>query len=70
MENSVLFNKLAALPEHLKSKVAEFVDLLLSKEHKSSDNHNKKPVFGSAKGMFVMKPDFNEPLDDFKDYMH
>lgn len=70
MENSVLFNKLAALPEHLKAKVNEFMDSLVSKESKPSKEHPNKPVFGSAKGMFVMKPGFDEPLEDFKDYMH
>jgi hypothetical protein len=30
---------------------------------------NGKPVFGSAKGMFIMMPDFDEPLEDFKEYM-
>ena len=25
--------------------------------------------FGGAKGMFVMSPDFDEPLEDFKEYM-
>ena len=29
----------------------------------------KKPVFGCAKGQFRMSEDFNEPLEDFKDYM-
>lgn len=29
----------------------------------------KEPVFGCAKGQFVMSKDFDEPLDDFKDYM-
>lgn len=32
----------------------------------------KKPLkagFGGAKGMFVMADDFDEPLEDFKDYM-
>jgi len=29
----------------------------------------KKPrEFGSGKGMFIMHPDFDEPLEDFKDY--
>jgi len=28
-----------------------------------------KPKFGSGKGMFIMKPDFHEPLNDFKAYM-
>jgi len=30
---------------------------------------NIKPVFGCAKGQFKMTPDFDEPLEDFKDYM-
>jgi prevent-host-death family protein len=29
----------------------------------------KKPrEFGSGKGMFTLAPDFDEPLEDFKDY--
>lgn len=27
------------------------------------------PQFGFAKGTFIMADDFDEPLDDFKDYM-
>ena len=27
------------------------------------------PKFGSAKGLIVIADDFEEPLDDFKDYM-
>jgi len=70
MENTVLFNKLSTLPEHLKIKVAEFIDSLLHSEKKSNHNSkDKKPVFGSAKGMFVMKPGFDDPLDDLKEYM-
>jgi hypothetical protein len=29
----------------------------------------KERVFGCAKGQFVMADDFDEPLEDFKDYM-
>ena len=29
----------------------------------------KAPVFGCAKGQFKMAADFDEPLEDFKDYM-
>jgi hypothetical protein len=29
----------------------------------------RKPVFGCAKGQFVMSDDFDAPLDDFKEYM-
>ena len=27
-----------------------------------------RPQFGSAKGLFTMAEDFNEPLEDFDDY--
>ena len=30
---------------------------------------SKVPKFGSAKGKYIMSDDFDEPLDDFKDYM-
>jgi prevent-host-death family protein len=29
----------------------------------------KKRMFGSAKGLIKMAPDFDEPLEDFKEYM-
>lgn len=29
----------------------------------------QQPTFGSAKGFISMAKDFDEPLDDFKDYM-
>ncbi|MPR35860.1 DUF2281 domain-containing protein [Salmonirosea aquatica] len=36
----------------------------------SGRNHQKLNFrFGSWKGMFVMDPDFDEPLNDFKKYM-
>ena len=28
------------------------------------------PGFGCLKGMFEMSPDFDEPLEDFKEYMY
>ncbi|RDC63354.1 hypothetical protein AHMF7616_01957 [Adhaeribacter pallidiroseus] len=66
MDNITLYSKLAILPDHLKSEVSDFIDFLAIKE---KNKHRKKPVFGSGQGMFVMKPSFDEPLDDFKEYM-
>ena len=68
MDNSTLYSKLAALPDDLKSEVSDFVDFLASKRKKITDK--KKPIFGSGKGMFIMKPGFDEPLEDFKEYMY
>lgn len=68
MDNITLYSKLATLPDDLKAEVSDFVDFLATKRKKSQEK--KKPQFGSGKGMFVMKPEFDEQLDDFKEYMH
>jgi uncharacterized protein DUF2281 len=72
MENVTLYSKLATLPEDLKSEVSDFIDFLLSKAVKEKQKNSliHKPKFGSAKGMFKANADFDEPLDDFKDYMN
>ncbi len=67
MENLLLYSKLKQLPENLKSEVSDFIDFLLSK--KKNQKNKNAPKFGSAKGMIIMKEDFDEPLDDFKECM-
>ena len=66
MDNVSLYSKIATLPEELKAEVSDFIDFLATK---AKLKERKKPKFGSGKGMFAMKPDFDEPLDDFKEYM-
>jgi hypothetical protein len=34
-----------------------------------TEEEKKVPVFGCAKGQFRMADDFDEPLEDFADYM-
>ena len=71
MDNTLLYNKLSALPESMKSEVSDFIDFLISKaKEEKTIAYKPKPIFGSGKGMFKMKPDFDEPLEDFKDYMN
>lgn len=54
----------------MKAEVADFIEFLEQKAKKGQKKANKPvPKFGSAKGMFVMQHDFDEPLEDFKDYM-
>ncbi len=62
-----LFTKLNSLPLNLKEEVGDFIDFLLSKKQNSVVK--KQPVFGIAKGQFTVSQDFDEPLDDFKEYM-
>lgn len=67
MDNIILYNKLSELPDNLKSEVSDFIDFLIARSKKKPKK--RKPKFGSGKGMFIMKPDFDEPLNDFKEYM-
>ena len=58
------------LPDAMKAEVADFIEFLEQKAKKGKKKDDKPvPKFGSAKGMFVMHDDFDEPLKDFKDYM-
>jgi len=56
-----------SLPDELKQQVAEFISFLTAK--KNTKKNPKKPKFGCAKGQIIMAPDFDEPLEDFKEYM-
>lgn len=67
MDNIILYKKLASLPENLKKEVADFIELLKTKNKKNFERN--KPISGSGKGMFVIMPDFDEPLEDFNDYI-
>jgi len=69
--------KYEQLPDDLKETVAGYIEYLvkitkLKNEEDSmseGEKKNKKRIFGIAKGMFNMKDNFDEPLDEFKDYM-
>ena len=65
MDNILLYSKLSNLPDNMKSEVSNFIDFLMSKNKKPAKH---KPKFGSAKGMFKMKKNFDHPIEDFKDY--
>lgn len=65
METQIL-KKIESLPFLMQKEVNDFVDFLLFKTKKEAKK--KKPKFGSAKGLIVMSKDFDEPLEDFKDY--
>ena len=63
----MLYAQICSLPDNLKSEVADFVAFL---EHKHKPKKEiKERQFGAMKGMFKMSPDFDEPLEEFKDYM-
>ena len=67
MTDLELYNELSTLPPDLKKEVQDFVEFLKTKAEKQ--NTLKQRTFGAVKGFFKMHDDFDEPLEDFKEYM-
>jgi hypothetical protein len=69
MSDVELLKKVSKLPENLKEEVGNYIDFLLQK--RNEEQLPKKPLkFGMMKDTFIMvSDDFDEPLDDFKEYM-
>ncbi|MDQ6762881.1 MAG: DUF2281 domain-containing protein [Bacteroidota bacterium] len=67
MTDLQLYSELSSLPTDLKKEVQDFIEFLKTKAKKQ--NFKKQRKFGAAKGFFKLRADFDEPLEDFKDYM-
>ena len=67
MTDHQLYYELSTLPPDLKKEVQHFIEFLKSKTKNKKSLKQRK--FGAAKGFFEMHKDFDEPLEDFKDYM-
>ena len=67
MTENQLYQEILSLPTDLKKEVSDFVAFL--KQKSKATKQIKERQFGYAKDFFKMAPDFDEPLDDFKEYM-
>ncbi|WP_373518108.1 DUF2281 domain-containing protein [Pricia sp.] len=68
MSDIDIYIQISTLPDDLKKEVGNFVAFLKSK--KSTKVTTKKQVKGGlAKGLIEMTDDFDDPLEDFKEYM-
>lgn len=67
MTDLQLYTQITSLPADLKKEVSDFVEFL--KQKTKPKTHLKKRQLGAAKGLIIMSPDFDEPLEDFKEYM-
>ena len=54
------------LPDNLKQQASDFIDFRLERSVTKDEKIIPRP--GSAKGKIKMSPDFDEPLDEFKEY--
>jgi len=73
MSTSDQYIQIASLPEDVRSQVVEFIEFLLQRRKKDDRptqkaDPNLRPL-GKFKGKIHMSDDFDEPLEDFKEYM-
>lgn len=64
MTEQLILSQLYTMPENLKMEVLDFTNYLVAKYH-LKEQPKKYPIFGSAKGKYVLSADFDEPLEDF-----
>lgn len=69
---TTLLETLNKLPEPLQQEVLHYAEFLAEKYAKTTpqaEAPKKHRQAGTMKGMFIMSDDFDEPLEDLKDYM-
>ncbi len=68
-ENTLLY-EIEQLPDTLKQDALNYI-FYLKKEYllPIKPKKNEKRIFGRVKGKYKLAPDFDEPLEDFKEYM-
>lgn len=67
MTNISLYKKITTLPPPIQKEIIDYMEFLIQKHKKQKAKIH--PKAGCMKGVFKIMPDFNEQLDDFKDYM-
>ena len=74
MSTVTLIGKIKMLPLYRQQEVSDYVDFLLASTNIANTKNDyadrRHPYAGCMNGAFgKMSDDFNEPLEDFKDYM-
>lgn len=62
------YQKYQTLPPAYQAEIADFLEFLATRKVSSRPAERKTPVFGSAKGLFQISPNFDDPIEDFADY--
>ncbi|MDR9858204.1 DUF2281 domain-containing protein [Treponema socranskii] len=70
MPYTVLEKEIATLPPAAISEVVDFIRLIKLKFPEDDSASEKKSLFGVWKNEpFYMSPDFDDPLEDFSEYV-
>lgn len=70
MIQPAILEKLEELPESLQTEVLHYIEFLIEKQAKNSTQEKltKRGGLGMWKGKIWMSDDFDEPLEDMKEY--
>jgi hypothetical protein len=68
MTDQAILKKIHALPNSMKVEIVDFIEFLTQK-YRPVKKEKVIPQYGSLKGTFKMADDFDEPLEDFKEYL-
>lgn len=69
MTDLSLYTRISSLPDSLKSEVVDFIDFISTRRKIATKRVKRTRTFGYAKNSIVIKPGFDDPIDDFKEYM-
>ena len=71
MKNEQIIDKYMKLPQELQNEVLDFIDFLINKNNLSikDDNRTSRGGFGILKRKIMIADYFDEPLEDFKNYV-
>lgn len=67
-----IFQTIVKMPEPLKKEILHYAEYLLEKQAKTESSQEQLEQihgYGSWAGQIVMSDDFDEPLEDIKEYM-
>jgi hypothetical protein len=67
MTNTALYTRISSLPKSIQDEVFDFTEFLIQKNRYSIAKVH--PKAGCMQGIFKVREDFNEPLEDFSEYM-
>jgi hypothetical protein len=69
-EEKLILSEIYQLPEKQKADVLRYIEFLKQQSNvQTKPQQLKKRKAGSAKGKCKPAPDFDKPLEDFKEYM-
>lgn len=67
-ENTLLY-EFKKLPENLQNDALHYIIFLRDELEKKSNSNKKNRIYGISKGKYQLSDDFDEPLEDFHEYM-